>query len=259
MLRTRVITALILLPVVLVCSWLGHPWLTILVAVALGLGAYEFACLARRAGSSPAPYLSAAVAVLLALERGFCHGRYVVVLLVLALLLAAIWHVLRARNPEPLESWASTVLSGLYVGFLGSHVIALRALPDGLAWLALAIVTTWVSDSGAYFAGSAWGKHKMAPHLSPNKSWEGAAAGLLSALACGVAIALMGGLGVSYGLVAGLMIGTLSPFGDLAISMIKRQVGVKDTSGLFPGHGGMLDRLDSLLFSVPLVYCCAVI
>lgn len=254
MLQTRILSALVILPVVLFCAWFGHPWLTVLVAFVLSLGALEFARLGRRAGHSTAPAIAVAIAGLLALERGFCGGRYQPLLLALALLAPATWYVFHARLPTRLEAWGLTFLAALYVGFLGSHFVALRAMDNGFWWLALGVATVWISDTGAYLVGRLWGSRRMAPHISPRKTWEGAVAGLLAALAAGLLLSWPAGVATVHGLAIGAIVGVVSPLGDLAISVIKRQVGVKDSSNLIPGHGGMLDRLDSLLFAAPLVY-----
>ncbi|NPV10042.1 MAG: phosphatidate cytidylyltransferase [Anaerolineae bacterium] len=254
MLLTRVMTAAVALPIVAVAAWLGHPWLTALVTLALGAGAYEFARLGLRAGHQVPPPLCAAAAAVLALEAGATHGRFRPALLAALLLGWAIWYVFHAHSPTRTEAWAFSALSSFYVGYLGSHLVSLRLLPHGLSWLVLAVVTVWVSDTGAYLGGRQWGRAKLAPHLSPNKTWVGALVGLLSALLGGAALAWAGGLAVRHGLAIGLLVGVVCPFGDLIISMVKRQVGVKDSGSLFPGHGGMLDRLDTLLFVGPLAY-----
>ena len=254
MLRERIISAAVLLPLVAACAWLGSPWFTALVLLALVLGAREFAALGALAGHQVAPWLSMATAAAFALERGVLGGRLQAAVLAASLLGVTIWYVLHYHSPTRTESWAITLAAGVYVGFLGSHLIALRLLENGLGWLAVAVVTMWVSDTGAYALGRLLGRHKMAPVLSPKKTWEGAAGGLVTAVLCAVAIAVLAGIGAVHGLAAGLLVGLICPFGDLAISMVKRQVGVKDTGKLIPGHGGVLDRLDTLLFVAPLVY-----
>ncbi len=259
MLKTRVITAVVILPALAVLAWVGHPWLTLFVAVALGLGAYEFGQLGRAAGHDVLPALPAVFAACLALSAGFGQGRYASAVLSLGSLALVIWYVFHAHSPTRTEAWAMTFLASVYVGFLGSHRVALRALPDGLLWLVLAIVTTWVSDTGAFLIGRQWGRRKLAPHLSPKKTWMGCLGGLVTAVGFAVPLAYWGGAGAGHGLAVGLLIGVVCPFGDLVISMVKRQVGVKDTGALFPGHGGMLDRLDTLLVAAPLIYYYAVL
>lgn len=259
MLRQRLVSAALLLPLVVAAAWLGGLWFTAFVTLALALGAREFAAMGTLAGHRVTPWISVSIAVAFALERGLLGGRLEAAVAVASLLTVAVWYVLHYQTPTRTEAMALTLLAGVYVGFLGSHFIALRALPNGLAWLALAIVTTWVSDTGAYGVGRALGRRKMAPVLSPNKTWEGAAGGFVTAVVCGGAIAAVARIGVGHGVVVGVLLGVFCPFGDLAISMVKRQVGVKDTGKLIPGHGGALDRLDSLLFAAPLVYLYATI
>jgi phosphatidate cytidylyltransferase len=132
----------------------------------------------------------------------------------------------------------------------------LRQLPDGFWWLLYGLLIGWTNDSAAYFTGVTLGRRRLWPRLSPKKTWEGTVAGWIGA-------ALMGGLlmtvlpvqmSVVYGALLGAVGGVFALFGDLAVSMVKRQVKVKDSGHLIPGHGGFLDRLDSLLFVLPLVY-----
>ncbi len=125
-------------------------------------------------------------------------------------------------------------------------------------WLAIALLGTWICDTGAYFVGRAWGKHRFFPQISPKKTLEGAIGGFVTGV---IAVALLGyglvRLNIAVGLILGVLIVLAATFGDLAESVIKRQVGVKDSGQIIPGHGGMLDRLDSLMFVTPLVYCFA--
>jgi len=114
----------------------------------------------------------------------------------------------------------------------------------------------WICDSAAYFIGRRWGEHKMSPYLSPKKSWEGGVAGFVTSVAVAAGLVPLLGLPLSYvqAIILGALVGVVGQVGDLAESLLKRQVGVKDSSRLIPGHGGMLDRLDSLMFVIPTVY-----
>ncbi len=136
----------------------------------------------------------------------------------------------------------------------GAHFILLRQLPTGERWLLLTLTGTWLADSGAYFIGSRIGRHKMTPTLSPKKSWEGLAGGVLFGMALTPIVAAAFGLPWIHGVALGLVGATIGTLGDLSISMIKRQVGAKDSGHLIPGHGGALDRLDSLLFTTIVGY-----
>ena len=144
----------------------------------------------------------------------------------------------------------------LLVGWLGSHFFRLRGLDLAqiAAWTALAMLGTWIADSGAYVFGKSLGKHKLSPRLSPNKTVEGYIGGILSGTILTVVIAFFFNLSLPIALILGLLVSVVSPAGDLGISLLKRSVGVKDSGNLLPGHGGALDRIDSLVWSVAFAY-----
>jgi phosphatidate cytidylyltransferase len=159
--------------------------------------------------------------------------------------------------------WALTVTGGLYLGLCGACLVGLRGLqPDGLWWTLTVVLAIMLADSSAYCVGRAWGRHKLVPTLSPGKTWEGYLAGvviggLLTALIVSLWRTEVGtetAVTVVHGLALGLLIAILAPFGDLAVSMIKRQVGVKDSGWVIPGHGGALDRVDSILWAAVIGY-----
>jgi len=144
----------------------------------------------------------------------------------------------------------------LYVGWLGQHLLLVRRLHDGLAWTLLLLLATFATDTGAYAAGRLLGRHKLAPRVSPAKTVEGAVGGLVMAVVAVVALDYLLELPhrLPMMIVLGLAVGAAAELGDLAESLIKRRLGVKDMGHLFPGHGGVLDRLDSLLFVAPVLY-----
>ena len=165
------------------------------------------------------------------------------------------------RQPvEGAVDWVAVVAAVVYVGFLGSYLVLLRDLDDDGEWVFLAVISTWIADTFAYFTGKLIGRNKMAPRISPGKTWEGTAGGIVGAIVAVVAIDLILDLPMSTGeaLWLGAMLGPVAVLADLGESMLKRGAGVKDTSELVPGHGGLLDRLDSILFTVPLVYYFAI-
>ena len=171
------------------------------------------------------------------------------ILIVLGSLTWQLFH----RQGSPIADWALTVTGGLYLGLCGACLIGLR-MHAGSLWTLTTVLSIMFADSGAYFCGRAWGRHKLAPTISPGKTWEGylagiAIGGLLTAL-----VASLCHLGTVHGLIVGLLIATFAPLGDLAISMIKRHVGAKDSSNLIPGHGGALDRVDSILWAAVIGY-----
>lgn len=144
----------------------------------------------------------------------------------------------------------------LYVALLFSHFISLRRIPDGNQWLLFALAIVWAGDTGAYYVGRKFGRKKLSPVISPNKTVEGALAGLAASMCAGLIFVFFSGLEIPVllTLFLALLAGVAGIFGDLTESYIKRWAGVKDSGTLIPGHGGLLDRTDSVLFSVPVVY-----
>ncbi len=163
----------------------------------------------------------------------------------------------------PLEqiprSMAVVALSWLYCGLLIASLVGLR-LRFGVPWVILAFVVTWANDTFAYFTGHAFGRHKLYERISPKKTWEGFAGGAVGSVVGALVtrwLLLEGALTPAAAVVIGLGAAVLGPLGDLAESMVKRAAGVKDSSRIIPGHGGLLDRIDALLFVAPWIYVCA--
>ncbi len=253
-LLTRTLSAIVLLPLVLAAIYLGGDLFFVLVALVLGLATFEFVRLMERGDYRPAVFFSwgfVGIGVLIARDP---DGAWLQPAMAGLLGAALVWQFLQKGRPAPTADWALTVVGGLYIGWMGGHLVALRQMPDGVQWLLLSLVITWAADSGAYFVGSTWGRRKLAPRLSPGKTIEGTAGGWLTGVITGGLLAGLQGLGIVHGLSLGALIGIASPLGDLGISMMKRQVGAKDSGHLIPGHGGMLDRIDSILFTVVIGY-----
>ena len=185
---------------------------------------------------------------------------------VLTLLLIASFCVELVReNRAPLVNVGATLFGAIYVGWLLMHLVVLRELPgkvavgpyvrDAGAWLVMmAFICTWVSDTGAFFVGKFLGKTKLAPKLSPNKTVEGSIGGLVGALVSAMIVGTIIALPWYHSLALGLIMGVLCQLGDLSESAIKREVGLKDFGHVLPGHGGVLDRMDSMLFTGPAMY-----
>lgn len=251
---TRIIVGLIALPLVLAPIWFGGIWcLLLLLAVALA-GGVEFFSLLDDGGFRPLRWLGLAwIAGLVA--TGWQPGLPLAVPLISAGLIGTLVATLFQRQ-QAIHTWLATSGGAIYLGLMLGHVMALRQLPDGFWWLLYGLLIAWTNDTAAYFTGVTLGRRRLWPRLSPKKTWEGTVAGW-------VAAAVMGGLlmmvlpvpmSVVYGAALGALGGVFALLGDLAVSMVKRQVKVKDSGHLIPGHGGMLDRLDSLLFVLPLIY-----
>lgn len=169
---------------------------------------------------------------------------------------SAIWQLVTPDRRNPVDSLALTSLFGLWVGILASYAVLLVNLPDGRL-IVLAVVGSAVfSDIGAYATGVAFGRHKLAPSVSPAKSWEGLVGGLVIAAAvAAIALPLLGDTFTPLSAAAlGLTVGLAAAIGDLVESMIKRDLGIKDLGDLLPGHGGVLDRVDGILLALPVGY-----
>lgn len=250
----RVLSSMVIIPAVLYLLFKGGWWFFVPILVLMTLATWEYVRMLRRLDYAP-PYVFALVTLWAILGCFFASTPDALQPAFAALLLVSLtWHLLRDKTPTPVENWLLPLAGALYIGWTGGHMLLVRALPQGAYRLFVILGTTWLADSGAYLIGSAWGKHRMAPRLSPKKTWEGFAGGIAAALIGGPVLTGLGGLGWTHGAFLGLLLALLTPLGDLGVSMIKRQAGVKDSGNLIPGHGGAFDRIDSLLVAAVVGY-----
>jgi phosphatidate cytidylyltransferase len=254
--RERILVGLVALPAVLIPIWFGGIWLTLfLMLVGIG-GGLEFYRLMQIGGYQPRRTLGLVWLALLILS----HWQPQLLPFSLIVMAGMIITLIDAMHQKqaPMHTWMATSMGALYIGTMLGQALALRQLPNGMWWVLLGLALTWMNDSAAYFVGVTFGRHKLWPRLSPKKTWEGTIAGWGTAAVVGALWIVFTPLNATYspsiGAVVGLIAGILALFGDLSISTIKRQVGVKDTGHIFPGHGGVLDRLDSILFVLPFIY-----
>ena len=258
MLKTRVITALVIAPIVLALIFLAPDWLFALAMLGMALiGAWEWAALAGWTASGARASLAVSFAILVA--AGVALQRYMpeVTWLSLYCWIALAWWVFslawlsvwRAEFPGPVKVLCGvlTLLPSL------AAVVAIRAVSPW--YLLMLLLLTVSADIGAYFAGRAFGRHKLAPQVSPGKTWEGVWGGM--AFAAAVALIedhWLASVPAGIYIVVALLVVALSIVGDLSESLFKRQAGLKDSGSLFPGHGGVLDRVDSLTAAAPLYW-----
>ncbi len=259
-LTTRTVTALLFLPVFYAVAWKLPPaYFTALVMAAAAFGQYEFYRMARARGFHPNAALGAALGVLVIL--GVYHGAAKGPALVLALT-GAVLLVLAARlfSPRPvegaIEDIASTLLGVVYVALLFAFQVAVRTVYDGKQWLVFLYFVIWASDIGAYAVGIPFGRHRLYEKISPKKSIEGLGGALAASAGMAALCRLwfMPPVGAGEAVVLGLVLAAAGTVGDLAESLLKRAAGVKDSGGIVPGHGGILDRMDSMLFAAPVLY-----
>lgn len=251
----RILSGLIYGVVSLFAVWVGGAaFVGAVLAMAL-LGGREYQSMVARSGYGPLRTMQYGLTTFLIIAWAWLAPEVAQGGLVLIFVSSLAWQVVRtSASEQPYLDWAITLAGGLYLGWLSAHFVLLRALPRGLEWMLLALAAAWGCDSLAYVCGRAWGRHSFFADVSPHKTLEGALAGWLGGT---LAVVLLGsalGLSALWTLGLGLVCSLAAIFGDLAESLIKRQTGVKDSGGLVPGHGGVLDRLDSLLFVVVFAY-----
>jgi phosphatidate cytidylyltransferase len=267
MLRQRLASAALVLPVVIVFVWLG-PWTyAILLTLITALGGWELSRLLVRLGwKAPAFVPLIAVLVFVASIAGWL-GPVALPLALAGWLFPLIWlfrPVVPAEETGGVIAWLAHAVGALYVGMLLAYLAQLQpgpwseagALRQGPRLVFYALAVIFACDTGAYAAGRLWGSRRLWPAVSPKKTWEGAAGGLLAAILAGAFLArpLADPLTPVQGGILGALAGAAGQLGDLVESRLKRKAAVKDSGTLFPGHGGMLDRLDSVLFAAPLFY-----
>lgn len=270
-LTKRVLFAVAAIPVVAAAVWYGGAALAVLLSVASALGAWEYGRLAEAAGARPMKAWSIALAALVPLATHAVHlGLWVPPLGMVALLVPLLLSVAlftRGVAGKPIEAVATTLFGAWYTGGMLAFAYALRyhrfaiGAIGGALLLMLPLVLTWLNDSGAFFFGKRFGRRKLMPSVSPGKTVAGAVGAVATCVVTTwayftfllVPYARLG-LSVAGMVVFGVAMSAAAQIGDLVESMLKRQAGVKDSSALIPGHGGVLDRVDSLLFTIPLAY-----
>jgi len=281
----RLLTALVGIPLAVVLVFFpgGIPFAVAMGAISV-LGVMEFYKGVRKIGARPVEWAGVlAVLFFVFSARTFSYadrttvGAMFPTALTLLLILSFCVELIR-RERAPILNVGSTVFGAIYVGWLISHLVVLRGVwlvgltpvphtvtvgpyhPEiGACLVMLTFLGTWACDTGAYFIGRAFGKTKLAPRLSPNKTWEGAAGGFVSSIVVTTIAGYVIHLPLAHCLALGALFGVLTQLGDLSESSIKRELDIKDFGTMVPGHGGILDRFDSLLFTGPVAYYYAVL
>ena len=292
MLRNRILTALVGVPIMLAAVGFGPPWVTMLAAAAAVIGVWEAYRLyhvkngytpegepeSNGSGGATLPALLGgvwAVALILAGELAAKPGDFGIAAASISVaggIIGGLWMIAAWRGGRPVAAATYLAAAPMYIGGGLACAVALRGIGSaeadglggvaavpGLWWLLLAIAAVYAADTGAYSVGRLIGRHPMAPGISAGKTWEGAGGGMMGAVIGATALGALSPLSLEVWQAAGIgvILGIVSPAGDLLESKVKRWAGVKDSGRLFPGHGGTLDRLDSLLPSFIVVYIMA--
>jgi phosphatidate cytidylyltransferase len=270
MLKKRIITSLWGIPLISIALWFDRPlpWFMLFIAAWGALAVREFYMAAAQ--SRPLTYFGIVMTLIFIISREPHLPQFfqtffdIRLLLTVLVVLPLIWLLVRRQKEGSVAGWVWTVAGILYIGWLLGYLVALRGVDgtDGRNWVFLTLFGTFASDSAAYFVGRAVGRHKLAPDISPGKTGEGAiAGGIGSMLMCLFFILptpFQLPINWAEALVIGLLVSVFGQLGDLAESLFKRNMGIKDSSNFLPGHGGLLDRLDSLIFAGVVVYYYAI-
>lgn len=256
----RILTGAALIPVLYLVVWhLPPAYFILLIMAAAAVGMHEFYRLAQHRGAKPLVVPGISIGVLLV----FNFAQPLLPDLGIGFFLtASIFLVLIGRlfSPRPVEGAgadiAMTVLGIFYVALLFGYQAAIRMVDDGKLWIVFLYLVIWASDTAAYYIGSAFGKHRLYEKISPKKSLEGLAAGLIAAPGAAVLCRawFLPEAGLLEAALLGLTLAAVGVVGDLVESLFKRSAGVKDSGALIPGHGGVLDRMDSVLFAAPVLF-----
>ena len=259
MLAKRLLVVIILLPIGVWAINQGGWVFALMVALLAGMAAWEVGNMFAHKGLKPAKWgisLGAALIVLMRYYGGIESSAWA---LSLVILLSMTYHLIDyERGSESAASDFAIDLIGLvYCGWFIGYLVSLRQLPEGKWWILLVLPIVWLADGGAFLIGQRFGKHALSPRLSPKKTWEGYWGGVISGTIGGWGLAALWMIGagpathlsLTKGALLGLILSVITPLGDLGESMIKRETGVKDSSNILPGHGGIFDRIDSWLWA----------
>jgi phosphatidate cytidylyltransferase len=259
----RVVSAVILVLIIVILLWWGEIPFTVGIALIAFGGLWEFYSTFSKHGYKPAMILSMAVGSAFPVIALFLRDSQDLTPMALALALYVpvlfAWCIFRRGSESPTTDISVSLLGVVMVGFCLAHFVLMLGLDEGIPWTVpfTIIVMVWVSDAVAYLAGSAIGKHKMAPRISPGKSWEGFIAGTIAVFIAAYVLYLTvdrSWLSLGVAMELAVLVCIFAPLGDLSESTVKRELGIKDMSSLIPGHGGIMDRFDSMFFTAAVSY-----
>ncbi len=257
---TRVLVAIVAIPVVIGASYFGGIYFFLFTLLIAAIAFYEFSILAKNKGANVNIWLGILSIVLLLINQYNFFVSFLSIILLIVFLLSLV--ELFRNKDSAIINLGTTLLGIFYIGLFSTALLGIRefyqdALYNRGGYIIIAMLATiWVCDSAAYYGGTALGKHKLFKRVSPNKSWEGAIFGFIFAITTMILakIIILNFLSWNTIIAIGFIVGIFGQVGDLIESLIKRDAGVKDSSAIIPGHGGIFDRFDSLLYTAPLIF-----
>lgn len=254
-LKQAAATGVALILIIIAAAFIGKNAFFVLATTVVLLAQFELLDALRKVGHRPVLPFGIACGFAMMLVGFLEEPRFLPVVLAVTMIGSFTLALRPGRGTHAMSDVAWTLLSVAWITGGGTAAVMMLTLDHGVSLLVSFVLITALDDIGAYFVGTRFGRHKLAPSISPAKSWEGFAGGILTAVIGGAAFGyFVDALTIQEGLVLGVIAGFLAPVGDLVESMAKREIGIKDSSGLLPGHGGFLDRLDAILFCAPLAF-----
>lgn len=257
----RLVVAIIFMPILIAVMYKGGPLLLTFTTTVIGVSLYEFYKMVENKKEKVHKKSGIVIGLLIPIMYFFIKdaNNYLSLLFVMMILYFIIMQVAKGKIKGAMTEISYTVFGILYISFLFSHILFIAELKNGNLWILTAQLMVWACDSAAYFFGIKFGKHRLAPKISPKKSIEGSVAGLLASIASIFLIKYLWFLkGAEVSLlnviIIGLLVGTVGQIGDLVESLFKREFEIKDSGKILAGHGGMLDRFDSMIFVLPVLY-----
>ena len=256
---TRMLTGFIMGTITMGCIMLGGPFILVMLSIIIFFASKEYVKILEHKGFYPSLKIILISEAILAVITYFDRVEYVASALIVCTFASFMWVLFRGRQPY-IANVATTILGFVYCGYFPLHLLLLRDISsaqyhDGLGFVVMMFTAILLTDVGCYYAGSRFGKHKLAPVVSPNKTVEGSIGGALCAVLGAMLIGyFIQGVVWYVSFFAGLFCTVFAQIGDLCESLLKRDAGVKDSGNSLPGHGGFLDRTDSFIFTIPVMY-----
>lgn len=266
MVAKRIITGLLIGTVAVILIFVGDPWVTVVVCAVSALASYEFYRIVKNENIQPLTWLGILFSVLFAVNASVqtysisfarLSSWFTLTLLITAItVIPLLWLLFKKDREHAFINWGWTVAGVLYTGWLLSFYIHIRAMENGLGWLFLVLACTALCDVFAYAVGSTLGKHPLASSISGGKTIEGSIGGLIASIIFAIVTSLLFNLPLNYWqmILTGVIIAIFAQLGDLVESLLKRNMKIKDAGNVLPGHGGILDRIDSHLLVGPVAY-----